>query len=169
MTAMRSLLPACRAILIQPVRRHHPQSLLLRRPASSGTTKRRSVTPFNDDGHVPWSELSTSEKAARSAQQGFNYSLAAFGLFLTLGISYIMWTEVFAPESRTNQFSRAVRRIKQDQRCIDALGPARKLSAHGDSSWSSLRRPRERPVACVLVFESDLFYDCAADPAIGPP
>ena len=113
-------------------------------------TKRRAVTPFNDDGHVPWSELSRPEKAARSTQQFFNYGLAAAGLFMTLGVGYLMWADVFSPESKTNQFNRAVRRIKKDQRCLDALGPARKLVAHGDSAWSSLRRPRERPVAYVV-------------------
>lgn len=46
--------------------------------------KRRSVTPFNDDGYVPWSELSAPEKAARATQQSFNFGLVLVGLVLTV-------------------------------------------------------------------------------------
>jgi hypothetical protein len=62
-----------------------------------------------------------------------------------------MWTDVFSPESRTNQFNRAVRRIKRDSKCIELLGDARKMKAHGDTAWSTLRRPRERPAAYVVL------------------
>lgn len=65
--------------------------LLQRRYASQtglGTTsqgpKRKTVTPFNDDGHVPWSELSGTEKAARATQQTFNLGLILVGTVLTV-------------------------------------------------------------------------------------
>lgn len=48
------------------------------------TQKRRSVTPFNDTGSVPWSELSSAEKAARATQQSFNFGLIMAGLVLTV-------------------------------------------------------------------------------------
>lgn len=55
---------------------------------SLGTTpqkpKRRKVTPFNDDGHVPWSELSTGEKASRATQQSFNFGMIIAGIVLTV-------------------------------------------------------------------------------------
>jgi import inner membrane translocase subunit TIM21 len=42
------------------------------------------VTPFNDDGHVPWTELSAGEKTARAAQQTFNFGLVILGVVLTV-------------------------------------------------------------------------------------
>ena len=46
--------------------------------------RRRGVTPFNDDGYVPWKELSVPEKAARATQQSFNFGLVLVGLVLTV-------------------------------------------------------------------------------------
>ena len=52
--------------------------------ASSPAPRRRSVTPFNDDGHVPWQNLSAAEKTARATQQTFNLGLMVAGLVLTV-------------------------------------------------------------------------------------
>lgn len=52
--------------------------------SSSATSKRRAVTPFNDDGHVPWSDLSVAEKSARAAQQTFNLGFIVVGVVLTV-------------------------------------------------------------------------------------
>jgi mitochondrial import inner membrane translocase subunit TIM21 len=52
--------------------------------SSSSAPKRRSVTPFNDDGQVPWSELSVGGKAARATQQSFNFGLVIVGIALTV-------------------------------------------------------------------------------------
>lgn len=46
--------------------------------------KRRGVTPFNDDGYVPWTELSAGEKTARATQQTFNFGMVIVGLALTV-------------------------------------------------------------------------------------
>lgn len=55
--------------------------------ASSATaSKRRSVTPFNDDGYVAWTDLSAGEKAARATQQSFNFGMVIVGLVLTVGL-----------------------------------------------------------------------------------
>jgi import inner membrane translocase subunit TIM21 len=169
---MKHLLRACRLARTRPLCRAPALSttpfLLPRRHATTthqttpgvgsgagvSAAKRRVVTPFNDDGAVPWSELSIREKAARSTQQTFNFGLAAVGLLLTVGVGYILWTEVFAPESRTNQFNRAVKRIKNDPRCIKALGDPRKMVAHGDTAWSSMRRPRDRPVKSTITTDA---------------
>lgn len=51
---------------------------------SSASSKRRAVTPFNDDGHVPWSDLSVAEKGSRAAQQTFNFGFILVGVALTV-------------------------------------------------------------------------------------
>ena len=48
----------------------------------AGTTKpssRKQVTIGNDDGRVPWGQLSTGEKAARTTQQTFNLGVILAG------------------------------------------------------------------------------------------
>lgn len=46
--------------------------------------RRKAVTPFNDDGRVPWGELSAGEKAARTTQQTFNFGFIILGAVLTV-------------------------------------------------------------------------------------
>lgn len=53
--------------------------------ASSPAARRRAVTPLNDDGFVPWKELSGTEKAARATQQSYNFGMVLIGLILTVG------------------------------------------------------------------------------------
>ncbi|POR35621.1 Mitochondrial import inner membrane translocase subunit TIM21, partial [Tolypocladium paradoxum] len=107
--------------------------------------RRRSVTPFNDDGYVPWNELSAGEKAARATQQSFNFGMIIVGLVLTGGVGYFLWTDVFSPDSKISQFNRAVDKIKKDPRCIEVLGDAKKITAHGEETLNKWRRAR--PVA----------------------
>lgn len=52
--------------------------------SSGAQSKRRAVTPFNDDGNVPWTELSRGEKTARAAQQTFNFGMVIVGVVLTV-------------------------------------------------------------------------------------
>lgn len=49
---------------------------------------------------------------------------------------------MFSPDSRTAQFNRAVDRIKQDSRCIEVLGNAKKITAHGEETANKWRRAR---------------------------
>ena len=56
--------------------------------ATSPDSRRRSVTPFNDDGRVPWTELSAAGKTARAVQQTFNFGLVVGGLVLTVCICH---------------------------------------------------------------------------------
>lgn len=107
--------------------------------------RRRSVTPLNDDGVVPWSELSAAEKAARATQQSFNFGMVVLGLVFTGSVGYFLWTDVFSPDSKISQFNRAVDRIKKDPRCIEVLGDAHKMTAHGNETFNKWRRAR--PVA----------------------
>ena len=113
--------------------------------ATPAGSKRKAVTPFNDDGHVPWRELSAGEKAGRAAQQTFNYSFVVVGLVLTAGVGYFLYTDVFSPDSKTNQFNRAVNRVKEDARCLKLLGEAKKITAHGEETHNKWRR--HRPLA----------------------
>lgn len=61
--------------------------------SSSATSKRRAVTPFNDDGHVPWADLSAAEKTSRAAQQTFNFGFIIVGVVLTVcgALSFSLW------------------------------------------------------------------------------
>lgn len=54
--------------------------------AHGSSSRKRTVTPFNDDGFVPWSELSTSEKAARATQQSVNFGMIIVGFVLTASL-----------------------------------------------------------------------------------
>lgn len=60
--------------------------------STSPESRRRSVTPFNDDGYVPWTDLSAGEKAARATQQSFNFGMVAVGLVLTVCLSAVSAT-----------------------------------------------------------------------------
>lgn len=130
------------------------------------SSRRRAVTPFNDDGHVPWTELSAGEKTARAAQQTFNFGLVIVGLALTVcttpnpiaagvlstnaalvkgGVGYFLYSEVFSRESKVAYFDRAVDRIKKDPRCLEVLGDSKKITAHGEETANKWRRAR--PIA----------------------
>lgn len=112
---------------------------------SSSASKRRSVTPFNDDGHVPWSQLSGAEKTARAAQQSFNFGFILVGVGLTGVVGYFLFTDVFSTESKTTYFNRAVDRIRKDHRCLELLGEGKKIRAHGEETHN--RWARSRPIA----------------------
>lgn len=112
---------------------------------SSSTSKRRSVTPFNDDGHVPWTQLSGAEKTARAAQQSFNFGFILVGVGLTGVVGYFLFTDVFSTESKTTYFNRAVDRIRKDHRCLELLGEGKKIRAHGEETHN--RWARSRPIA----------------------
>jgi import inner membrane translocase subunit TIM21 len=54
--------------------------------SASSRPRRKAVTAFNDDGRVPWGELSGKEKAARATQQTFNFSFIIVGAILTVSL-----------------------------------------------------------------------------------
>ncbi|GAB7351164.1 hypothetical protein MBLNU459_g1614t2 [Dothideomycetes sp. NU459] len=112
---------------------------------SSSPPPRRAVTIRNDTGRVPWGELSAREKAARSTQQSVNLAVVIAGVVMTVGVTYIMYTEVFSTESKTAVFNRCVDRVRQDQRCIELLagrGKGSEIQAYGQDSWSRWARNR---------------------------
>ncbi|KAL2141291.1 hypothetical protein VTI28DRAFT_2626 [Corynascus sepedonium] len=112
-------------------------------------SRRRAVTPFNDDGHVPWTELSAGEKTARAAQQTFNFGMVIAGLVLTGGVGYVLYSEVFSPDSKTTYFNRAVDRIRADPRCLELLGDGTKITAFGEETYNKWRRAR--PIASTVT------------------
>jgi import inner membrane translocase subunit TIM21 len=103
------------------------------------------VTPFNDDGHVPWTELSAGEKTGRATQQTFNFGMVIVGLVMTGGVGYFLYHEVFSSDSKIAYFNRAVDRIKKDPRCLEMLGDAKKITAFGAETSNKWRRAR--PIA----------------------
>ncbi|KAH7328251.1 TIM21-domain-containing protein [Stachybotrys elegans] len=135
-----SLLPAIPTRSIACPRTYATQNGLGSSPAPG--PRRRTVTPFNDDGYVAWKDLSVGEKAARATQQSFNFGLVMVGLVLTGGVGYFLWTDVFSPDSKTAQFNRAVDRIKSDPRCLEILGEPKTILAHGEETYNKWRRAR---------------------------
>ncbi|RMZ79563.1 hypothetical protein DV737_g3415, partial [Chaetothyriales sp. CBS 132003] len=110
--------------------------------ALSPSPGRRSITVTSDDGRYKWSELSTGEKAARSTQQTLNFLLAVAGLTGTCIVSYFVYDELFAPDSKTVQFNHAVDRIKASPECRELLGPSRQIVAFGEATGSKWARAR---------------------------
>ncbi|KIW59003.1 hypothetical protein PV05_03487 [Exophiala xenobiotica] len=112
---------------------------------SSSNPPRRAITVTSDDGRYNWSELSTSEKAARGTQQTFNFVIVAAGLVGTMTISYLLYQELLAPDSSTVQFNAAVSRIKSSPECRALLGPSSQITAYGEPT--SNKWARARPLA----------------------
>ncbi|KAL3439669.1 TIM21-domain-containing protein [Aspergillus tetrazonus] len=115
---------------------------------SASAPRRRNVTVLSDDGRYTWSELSGREKVARATQQSFNFVVVLAGAALTGGVFYLLYTEVFSPNSKTWQFEKAVERIKNDARCTNLLGDRREIQAYGENTWS--RWARNRPIATTI-------------------
>ncbi|KAL8819201.1 MAG: hypothetical protein Q9191_007782 [Dirinaria sp. TL-2023a] len=119
----------------------------LRTYASQTSTgaSRKQVTLANDDGRVQWQDLSRREKAARTTQQTFNFGLVITGIIMTGGVVYLLYTEVFASDSKTRHFNRAVDRVRADTRALELLGSGHKIRAFGEptrNKWA-----RARPIA----------------------
>jgi mitochondrial import inner membrane translocase subunit TIM21 len=142
---------------MNPIHTHRIPTLTLppHRHASTSNTKpsRRAITVTTDDGRHAWSDLSTGEKAARSTQQTFNFALVAAGAAGCILVSYFLYQELFAPDSKTVQFNHAVSRIKQSSECRELLGPSKRIIAYGEPSGS--KWARARPL--VYSMERDRF------------
>ncbi|KAF2705662.1 TIM21-domain-containing protein [Pleomassaria siparia CBS 279.74] len=110
-------------------------------PSNPGPT-RRSVTVINDTGSVQWGQLSPGEKAARTTQQSLNFIVVAVGVVLTGTISYLLFTDVFSPTSKTAYFNRSHTLIRSSPAIQSLLGPSDSIRAYGESSWSRMARNR---------------------------
>lgn len=60
-------------------------------------------------------------------------------------VFYLLYTELFAPDSSTIQFNAAVSRIKASPECRALLGPSRQIKAYGEPT--SNKWARARPLA----------------------
>lgn len=58
------------------------------------------------------------------------------------GVGYVLWTEVFSPESKVTYFNKAFDRIRKDHRCVELLGDSNKITAHGEETYNKWRRAR---------------------------
>ncbi|KAK4109583.1 TIM21-domain-containing protein [Canariomyces notabilis] len=137
-------------LVIFPCHHHHDYHNRRRGYATTQQeARRRAVTLFNDDGNVPWTELSAGEKTARAAQQTFNFGMVILGVALTGGVGYVLYSEVFSPDSKTTYFNRAVDRIRKDPRCVELLGDGKKITAFGEETYNKWRRAR--PIASTVT------------------
>lgn len=66
-------------------------------------------------------------------------------LFSQITVVYFLYQELFASDSKTRQFNRAVNRVKADSRCTELLGPAQGIKAYGEPT--SNKWARARPLA----------------------
>ncbi|KAK0368678.1 hypothetical protein CLIM01_13964 [Colletotrichum limetticola] len=148
-TARLGLAPRLQPLLLQ---RSYAMQYGLGTTASTTSSKRKKVTLFNDNGSVPWSQLSGGEKAARATQQTFNFGLILAGIAVTGGVAYVLWTDVFSPDSKTAVFNRVVDKIKADQKCIEMLGDSKKIVCHGEETYNKWRRAR--PIASTINTDS---------------
>lgn len=63
-------------------------------------TRRKAVTTFNDDGRIPWGDLTAREKMARTTQQSFNFTLIIAGGLLTVSLRSVVSMSVgYAPSN----------------------------------------------------------------------
>ena len=154
-------LPSNHIILSRPLlslSRHYATS---DSPGVQKSPTRKQVTIRNDDGRVKWNELTLGEKAARTTQQTFNFGVILAGLAGTvcnnrengtlttdlgqITVGYFLYTEVFASDSKTRIFNRAVDRVRADPQALELLGSREKIRAFGEptsNKWS-----RNRPLA----------------------
>ncbi|KAI9656093.1 MAG: mitochondrial import inner membrane translocase subunit tim21 [Trizodia sp. TS-e1964] len=117
----------------------------MRLASSAPGPSRRQITVTNDDGRIRWGELTMREKAARSTQQSVNVATIIVGFVLTGAVATLLYTEVFAVESKTNHYIRAVNQVKRDPRCIALLGRSKEIISYGEPTWNKWRRAR--PIA----------------------
>lgn len=97
---------------------------------------------INDTGRVPWGQLTTSEKVARTTQQTVNGSVIIVGGLATCGVAYLLYDQVFSTDSKVAHYNRAFDEVRESEKAIELLGPADKLRAHGENSWNRWSRNR---------------------------
>lgn len=81
-------LPALRHLASAKCQGYATQSSLGGNTTSSTNIPRKAVTVTSDDGRYKWSDLTTTEKIARSTQQSVNLALVAAGVGGIVRISH---------------------------------------------------------------------------------
>ncbi|KAL5119172.1 mitochondrial import inner membrane translocase subunit tim21 [Pleosporales sp. CAS-2024a] len=120
----------------------HAQATHSSTPNPAPAPPRKSISLTGDTGQVSWSHLSPGEKAVRTAQQSIHLVVVLAGILATGGVTYLLFSDVFSPASKTAHFNRAVSLIRADKRCTSLLGPGPDIAAFGQASWSRLARNR---------------------------
>ncbi|KAI9662976.1 MAG: mitochondrial import inner membrane translocase subunit tim21 [Bathelium mastoideum] len=118
----RSSPTALRRPIIFPAILRRPYATHSSLTGTSTTTRRKTVTPFNDDGRISWGDLSTGEKIARTTQQTFNFVLIVVGVVATGAVASYLYFDVFSTDSKTAHFNRAANKVRDDTRCTELLG-----------------------------------------------
>ena len=59
-----------------------------------------------------------------------------------MAVSYFLYQELFAPDSKTRQFNHAVDRIRADPDCVELLGPGNEIQAYGEPTTNKWARAR---------------------------
>ena len=54
----------------------------------------------------------------------------------------MLYSEVFALDSKINHFNRAANQVRSDRRVVDLLGPRKEIRAFGEPSWNKWSRNR---------------------------
>ena len=101
---------------------------------------RKSCT-YNPTDVQPWGDSCWSN---RPCMTGFSLPVRGADRDQA-AVSYYLYTDVFASDSKTRHFNRAVDRIRADPRALDLLGSGQTIRAFGEptsSKWS-----RNRPIA----------------------
>jgi mitochondrial import inner membrane translocase subunit TIM21 len=130
----------------QPILYHSyaTQSSLTGSPTSS--TRRKTITPFNDTGQVPWGQLSPAEKISRTAQQSFNLTLVIVGIAGVCGVSFYLWSDVFSSSSQTALYNRAADKIRDDTKVRELLGRGMKFRNEREARHSNMFGGRRSPL-----------------------
>ncbi|KAL2109546.1 hypothetical protein VUR80DRAFT_2324 [Thermomyces stellatus] len=131
------------------VSRHYATHTDPRKSQSSGSG-RRSVAPSS---HNEWRGMMERKKVAQAARTGFDFSFILLGLCLTASVFYLLFQEVFAPDSKVANFSRSVDLVKKDPECQRLLGDPKKIFAHGEETYNKWRRAR--PIASTITTDRD--------------
>ncbi|KAI6244924.1 Mitochondrial import inner membrane translocase subunit tim21 [Erysiphe necator] len=109
--------------------------------SSNSKPKDNHLTSLNINEIAPWNKLSGKGKVLRATRQTFNVGLIVSGAALSGGVAYLLYSEVFSPDSKTSHFNRSFNQIKKDPRCIALLGNVDTITAYGENggSWRKSR------------------------------
>ncbi|CAO3622579.1 unnamed protein product [Cunninghamella blakesleeana] len=87
-----------------------------------------------------WKDLTPAQKVSVATKTSFNFTLVGVGLVMTVGLAYVVGSELFGSQSSTNIFSDAVDKVRQNEELIQLLGTP--IKGHGAPSRNRMKRNR---------------------------
>ncbi|ORX57050.1 TIM21-domain-containing protein [Hesseltinella vesiculosa] len=126
----------------RPCQRSFSTSLQARaqaQPSRSSKPPHRSSL-ISQETAKEWKDLSTTQKVAAASKASFNFTVIGVGLALTLGLVYVVGSELFGTQSSTNIFSDALERARQNEEIIELIGEP--IKGHGAPSRNRMKRNR---------------------------